>query len=89
MRFAAELARPILEREATDLAWMENRLGEKLGGLPSADTADQIASVEDLLHIAESHVETVETLARQRAPAGSSVRQRLLYALTALYDQRG
>ena len=88
LRFAPELVGPLLERESADLEWMEARLGEQLADLPTAATG-QIASAEDLLHIAERHVEAVEALAGQRAPAGASVRQRLLYALCTLYDRRG
>ena len=86
LRFTPESFKPVLERNRADLQWMEERLGERLEDTPTP-APGQIGSTEELLTVAEGLVEKVERIAGKTAPAGASVRQRLLFALCAVYDR--
>ena len=88
LRLAPQLVQPILQREQADLKWLTARIGQCLTEPPPAQAHEQIASLNDMLAIAEAQTEKVEALAQQTAPPGSTKRQRLLHALTALYDQQ-
>ena len=94
LRFTRKAVAPMLAREADDLRWMEAQLGEPLadfsnGAAGAHQGVAEIGSLADLLAIADDQTAAVEALAGVTAPAGSSKRRRLLYALTALYDQPG
>lgn len=66
LRFADSLIRPVIEREAADLEWIESRLGESFRVASSIDD-DAISCEQDLLNVAESSREALSAFVSQQA----------------------
>ncbi|GAB2718971.1 hypothetical protein [Halomonas garicola] len=66
LRFADSLVRPILEREAADLEWIESRLGQPLQDAGSTDD-DAITCEQDLLDVAKESRQALEVFVREQA----------------------
>jgi len=70
LRFAPELAAPVLDNNRADIAWMEERLGQPLADRLGEPQADDIRSEQDLLRTDPATVEELRTLLGAAAPQG-------------------
>lgn len=84
--FSPRIARPVLEREREDIAWMEERLGHPFSESGAAHP-DAIDSLDGLVDIALGQFDAVQDLLGAEAVDGPATTETLVRALDRLREQ--
>lgn len=86
IRFAREPLLEVFDRNAEDLAWMEEKLGTPISDLPDEDTGQVITSEEDFFAIAETQADALQDHLKTRLPHDvDGAREKLVHDLDLLY----